>query len=342
VGVLIAALIALIVGVAIAPFISPHLGFLPNPLAGQVQQLEQEVTMLRRQIDEQVAIGVDTPITPEERDALQSEIANLSNERNQLASQVETLSQEVAERQEDLAFVEQDLADRSEEYALLEESFEDLQNQTAIVQARQRGLSSEVDRLTNLVGDLEDANARRAATKDALEHNLDRLLVQIRDSLPLTPSRYAHDQRVADVEMLQERVANANWVTPDLIQDYTSIYLRELEIADQEVYFFARMPVTDRLGYRTQKWAEALMLGNRAVYFRTLDGRNIGIYSNTGTVESPNWAVRENVSRDLQQGIEARIFEARVPGFEDQLQQLAQREVGQEEGTAWQRAFGSL
>ena len=171
---------------------------------------------------------------------------------------------------------------------------------------------------------------------------MDRLLIHVQDSMPLTPDKDSHTVRVADVQAFREKVRNAPWVTPELMQEYTSLYLRELEVSQQEEYFFARMPVLDRFGNRTQKWAEALMLGNRAVYFRSLDGKNVGLYSNIGTAETPRWTVQEIHDRPLREGIQSRVFQARVPGFEEKVQHLAERELAGMEGTAFQRAFSSL
>jgi hypothetical protein len=55
--------------------------------------------------------------------------------------------------------------DKNAEYVTAQEQLEEISNQTAIVQARQTGLVAEVERLTNQVGQLEEANIRSLASK---------------------------------------------------------------------------------------------------------------------------------------------------------------------------------
>ena len=124
---------------------------------------------------------------------------------------------------------------------------------------------------------------------------------------------------------------------------FTSIYLTELEISQAREYFFARVRVTDEFGNNTRKWAECLMLGNWGVHYRTLDGKNIGTFTNRGSAEQANWSFIENLPKNVTAEIEGTIFAARVPGFEEKIQVLAEREHIDLGGqTTFQRIFSSL
>lgn len=84
------------------------------------------------------------------------------------------------------------------------------------------------------------------------------------------------------------------------------------------------------------------MRGNWAVYYRTLDGLNIGSFENIGSPQVPQWGFREGLPLDVQKSIEAHIVNARIPDFESQAQLLAEREIAGENGSVWQRAYSSL
>lgn len=338
-------LIALIIGIVTSPFLADYLAFLPNPLRQEIEQRDaqirqQEITInrLREVADPDDPLAVD----PARLEELQEQILAHTQELEAVNNQLDSARTSLEQQQLELAGVESDLRERNDEIIAAREFLEDLRNETAIVQARQRGLISEVDRLTGYVGELEEANARRLATKEALEHNIDRLIIQVQESIPLTPEKFDHADRLATVRALRERAAQAGWVTPELQNEYTSMYLRELEIAQSSEYFFARIPVTDRFGHRSYKWAECLMRGNWAVYYRTLDGRNIGSFENTGTPETPLWGFKEDLPDDAKSSIEAYIIGARVPDFESQAQLLAERELAGQDGNVWQRTYSSL
>ena len=256
---------------------------------------------------------------------LQNESLVKTQELDAVNGQLESTRATLNTQQGELAKVERDLRERTDEVVAAREFLEELRNETAIVQARQRGLIAEVDRLTGYVGELEEANARRIATKEALEHNIDKLLIQVKESLPLTPEKYSFAKRVAAVEALREKAAQAMWVTPELQNEYTDLHLKENDVARANDYFFARIPVTDRYGHRAETWAECLMRGNRSVYYRTLEGNNIGTYENIGGAETPRWGFKENLPEEMQKSIEAEIVSARVPDFEGQVQAIAER-----------------
>ncbi len=339
-------LIALIIGVVTSPFLSEYLGFLPNPLQAELEQRDQNIARLNSQIQSLQRIaepGAEVVDVSEERLAelireIEARTGELDNISGQLASTRATLDQQ----QRALGDVEREWRERNDEVIAAREFLEELRNETAIVQARQRGLIAEVDRLTGHVGELEEANRRRAATKDTLGHNIDRLLIHVKESIPLTPDKYDYAQRLARVKQLRDQVEQASWVTPELQNEYTSLYLHELDLARADEYFFARVTVADRFGHHEPKWAECLMRGNRAVYYRTLDGANIGSFENIGAPETPRWGFNEGMSDDVKSAIEATIVNARVPDFESQVQLLAERELAGQEGTVWQRTYSSL
>jgi len=84
------------------------------------------------------------------------------------------------------------------------------------------------------------------------------------------------------------------------------------------------------------------MRGNWGVYYRTLDGKNVGVFENLGTVETPRWGLRENLPEETRTGIEAAVIASRVKDFENKVKLLAEREKADQTSTAWQRNYDSL
>lgn len=340
-------LVALLLGIVGGSYLAPMLPAVLNPQASEKEALERQVTNLNQQLNELRELERQgdgkTPISPQEVERLQREIVRLTEEETQLSGRVETLNADVSERQRELDLIQQDISEKNEEFLTAQEKFEELQNETAITQARQKGLVKEVDRLTGFVGELEVANERRKATKGALEHNIDRLLIQVKESLPLTPEKFDHQQRLAKVESLRSRAAQANWVTPELQQDYTNIYLEELAVSQASEYFFARLGVRDEYGNRAFKWAECLMQGNWGVLYRTLDGKNIGVFTDLSNGEGAvRWGYKEDFSKQSVRELEDRIIASRVDDWESKVAILAEKQLAAQEGTSWQRNFESL
>ncbi len=341
--------IVLVAGIYGSPYLYESSGgaipFYYNPDAKKIADLETDNATLTKKVQTLQKIkpedgGVE--ISEARAKELLTEIAAKTEQLNQVTSQLESTNATLQEKQGQLSAVEQQITEKNDEYANAQSVYEDLKNETAIIQARQRGLVSEVDRLTGLVGQLEDANKRRIATKEALEHNIDRLLIQVKESILLTPVKYDHAARLAAVQALRDKSAQSNWVTPELQEEFSTLYLRELEIARSNEYFFAKLTVTDELGTKTAKWAECLMRGNWGVYYRTLDGKNIGAYENLGTSDTPRWGLREGLPVEAQKSIEATVISCRVSDYQDKVQQLAQRELAAQNGTDLQRNFDSL
>jgi hypothetical protein len=337
--------VAFFIGVVNSPFLADYMSFLPNPARDEATKLTAENQRLNQQIQEitRSTTGSETPsMTPEQLDELIKNVNQKQSELDNVVAQLDSTRATLDSQMSELNGVERELRERNDEIISAREFLEELRNETAIVQARQRGLIAEVDRLTGHVGQLEEANVRRVATKDALAHNVDRLVIQVKESIPLAPQKFDYAQRLAAVEQLREKVSAAPWVTPELQNEYTSFYLRELELARANDYFFANVTVTDRFGHKSLKWAECLMRGNWAVYYRTLDGANIGSFENLGTASVPQWGFREDMSEEVQKSIEAHIVSARIPDFESQAQLLAERELADQDGNDWQRTYSSL
>lgn len=338
------AIVALIGGVFLNPYVSGYLP-VPDPRQQQLQTARDDIQALETRLRrfESIQAGPEgAQISPEEVDRLLERQSELTTANTAL----EQANQEFLARQEELklqlATIEEDVEVRRDEARSVQEQLETLRNDTAIQKARQEGLNAEVLRLTEQVGQLEQADARRSATKDALLHNIDRLAVQVREGIPLTPTKYSRDARLQDVLALQSEVQNAKWVTPELLQRYTTLYLRELEIAQAREHFFAKIPTVDRYGSRTEKWAECLMNGNWSVYFRTLDGQDIGIYENTASAGPAVYAFRANLPKEAQVEIEQAVIAHRTEDFERSVQLLAQKGEVIPQPTALQRIFNSL
>lgn len=338
---------ALIIGMLAGPFVSEYVP-IPNPaktevadLQGKNAQLQQQIRQLediRRQQGQEGGVSV----SPEERQKLIDDIQRLTTEKSSLSTELDSVSSQLNQQQATLRTVEQDIADKTAEFVTLQEDYETLENETAIIQARQRGLIAEVERLTGQVGQLDEAHARAVATKESLAHAATRLAIQVKESIPLTPEKYSYEERVAAANELREKIATAQWVTPALLEAYTSLYLKELEISQAQEYFFARIPVTDRFGTPTRKWAECLMQGNWAVRYRTLDGQNTGTFQNIGTAQAPKWGVKEDYTPQAQREIAATIEAARTPNFEQAVAMLLEKEKTQRGGSTLQRNFDSL
>jgi peptidoglycan hydrolase CwlO-like protein len=345
--------ITLLLGVYGSPYLNDSLkdtmGGLPayyNPSAQKIADLETDNATLTKKVQDLQKLPVSgegkVEISPERVIELQSEITSKTEQLNQVTGQLEGTNATLQEKQGQLSGLEQQITEKNEEYANAQSVYEDLRNETSIIQARQRGLVSEVDRLTGLVGELEGANKMRVATKEALEHNIDRLLIQVKESLALTPVKYDHAVRLAAAQDLRDKAAQTNWVTPELQEAYSTLYLRELEIARSNEYFFAKVNVTNDLGIQTAKWAECLMRGNWGVYYRTLDGKNVGVYENLGTSDTPRWGFREGLPTEAQKAVESTVISSRVADYQFKVQQLAQRELAAKDGTEWQRNFEAL
>ena len=341
-----AAVICLVIGIGAGPFLSTKLTFIPNPLASVIADKEGEITRLNETINRMTKIP-DTggaKVSQEKINELLGQQERLTASVNDLTAKETESKGKLDKTTGELEQVRNDLEAKNEEFVKAQDGYEDLQNQTAIVKARQEGLGAEVERLTGLVGTQEEATERARAEKTTLLSNVEKLMIQIKEGMPLTPEKYAHAKRLAAVEDLKSKVELAKYVTPELLNDYTTLYQQELQIAASTAYFFARIPVTSRLGDRELKWAECLMKGNWAVYYRSLDGKNVGSYENmAGPDEVPQYGFRETLPEKIQKQIDAEVMASRGPNAEQELRALAEKQVISE-GTVTpvQRVFNSL
>lgn len=329
-------------GIAGNPYVAESIP-IPNKFLDKIAEQTDEISLLNRKI-------IDlTPNDPDAGRISAEEVARLRQEHDQVSAQLQTVTgqrdattEELLKLQENVTAVENDLEDASEQFVTAAEELEDLRLEHDIVDARHTGLLAENERLTEMVGELEIANDRRGAVQDTLLHSIDQLAIQIDGGSPLTPARYSHSARLERVELLREKVAKAKWVTPQLLSEYTELYIAELGVSSVREYFFASIPVTDNLGIQSNRWAECLMNGNWSVYFRTLDGDHIGSYENTAGGGVPNYEFREELPSNIKSDIQAQIFAARVEDYEAKIEALRSKEAIYESRSQLQRKFSSL
>lgn len=353
-----AVLLALVVGaIGVAagyflwPTLQPRIGLSTNPLQEQYNRWENEVPGLQQKASQlaEIQTQLDQIGGIKDPNELVAEIKRLTDEKAALDKQVSDVQLEAQSVQEQLAKVRQDLAvternldEKLDAYAEADEDYEELLNQISIVRARDNGLRAEVERLEELVGRLEDSNARRVATKEALAHATERLSVTLKEGMVLVPPRFSVQRRTESLANLQEKLKSAQWVTPELLEEFTTLYTDELEIASTRAYFFARIPMEDRFGITHMKWAECVMNGNWSVFYRTLDGANIGTYENVAQSGPPVYEYRAMLPQDVQKSIENTIISARTPDYEAQVLALADRQAELEVKTHFQRVFDSI
>ena len=344
----IAVCVALLVGGIVArPYINDFVAFLPNPQAkaledanGRVKTLEDENRRLK---NIQGASQGQVNISPEEVQKLIKQQEELTVAIRDLTAQQETAQAKVTELQGQVAQVTADLDAKNNDYVAAQQAYEDLTNETSIVRAQRAGLDKEVASLTTKVGELEDANKRRLIQKNALASDLNALEILIKESCPLTPKEFATEDRLAKVQEVKTLLEEAAWVDDAIMNKYNDVVRRELEKASAKIYFFAKVQVADTLGTAETKWAECLMNGNWSVYYRTIDGKNVGVYENAGSPEVPNYVFRQELTEDAQRQVQTLIAVSRTSDFEDRLKFLAGKEAAIYDGeSSIKRIFKSL
>ncbi|GMU91596.1 MAG: hypothetical protein AMXMBFR4_06540 [Candidatus Hydrogenedentota bacterium] len=342
-GGLLVAAIALIVGLVGGAFIGPRVSML-NPSTQELASAQNEIATLKRTIESMRGAqgGTQTQYNQEELDRLIEDINARKTELDSLTQQLTSTSTDLEAKQQELSAINSEIDQKNTEFANAQAALDTTLNQTAITQARRDGLAAEVERLENLVGKLDDADARRMLTKETLESNVEQLLILAREGSPLTPEKYSRDSRVARIQALKDRVTASNWVSPDLLDEYTSLMQQELQIAKSREYFFARLPVVDRFGTRSMAWAECVMNGNWGVYYRTLDGQHIGVYQNTASDGPPQYNFLDFKDAMVAKQVEAEIFASRPPGYEEKLELLAQKQLITDDRSELQKKFDSL
>jgi hypothetical protein len=336
---------ALLLGIIAGPYIANSVSALPNPFEAQLEERDREIEAQKGTIKRLTDATSDPGrplVSAEELDRMITEFERVQSELNESNAELGRVLDQVQEAETTLTLIKNDIDQRNEEYVQAEELYEELQNNTEITRARHEGLLAENERLTEAVGQMEEANIRRQATKDALLHSLDRMIVDINQGMPLTPPRYAHSDRVAKAQDLRAELQSAKWVTPELMNKYTDLQLQQQGIASSREYFFAKVTVHNPLGTREQKWAECLMNGNWSVYYMTIDGQYVGSFENVSATSVPDYQFREDLPENLKAEIRAAIAAARVEGYEDKIAVLREKEKVYETDTDLQRSFSSL
>lgn len=336
------ALVALIIGAALSMFFGEKIP--GNPMAqklseaqSQVETLNGQVTSLNKRINDILSGGGTLPEgTPPPN------IDEMLKQAESLKSEIAASNSELQKLQADLAALQTNVDKATQEYSDVKAAHDELVNDTAVVRLQSEGLAADVKRLQSQVGSLEEAAARAASLKQGLTSDVNKLEILVREGINLTPAKYAHADRLAAVQQLKADLAASTVVTPELLKRYTDLYQKELEIAAAREYFFAKIPVKDRYGVVYQKWAEAVMNGNWSVYFRTLDGQNIGVYERVAGSNPARYEFRQFLPAEIERQVEKEVISARTPGYEERINALAQREVTMQDKSGIQRVFDSL
>ncbi len=342
-------LLLIVVGVAIGivafqVFALPSVPYLPDRAANALEEKDLEIdkrdvdiAQLQRQVDDLTRVsdsGRPAP-SPEELDKLLREIRAAD-------TQLENKQAELSDLDNSLELVRADIEEKSSDFVEAQEALDDLNNEFNLTQAQYEGLDAENRRLTEVVGALEVANARRQATKDTLLHSIDLLNVHVQGGSPLSPERYDHDSRLARVSALHDKVARAKWVNPQLLDEYTGLYLAELGISSSREYFYARIPIHNKVGDTVYRWAECLMNGNWSVYFHTIDGKVVGSYENAAGSGPPRYEFREDLPGGMRSDILDAIKAARPGDFKEKIAVLQQKQKIYETRSRYQTDFDSL
>ncbi len=341
----IAAIIALLIGIVAGPFLQDYLP-LPYPAKTTITSLQNELKQKDDIIKRQNELRDSVPgvrLDPAEIQRLQNELNEVANKMKSAQQEFDALNAKVTERQTTLQAIEADIAAKNEQFVSAQEAYDNLLNETEIIKARQTGLLAEIERLTNQVGQLEEANARSRAIKEAFLIDIDKLIIQIKESLPLTPEKYSLHERLARAESLRQRADSLNWVTPELQREFTQLVQNEIEIGKRQEYFYAKINVKDSLGTPVNKWAECLMKGSWGVYYRTLDGKNIGVFQNLKPEAiTPVWGFQEGLPPNVVAQIEQEISSARPADFEQVVAKLAEKQLSAEPKSTIQKLYSSI
>ncbi len=346
VGILIS-VVLVVVGLAIGlgafPYVAEKIPFLPNPAAVELDEKDTEIAQLKQTIDRLTRSTRDEEtLTQKQVDKLLEDYERVTASLTEAQTQLGAKQDELINLEDSLSLVRADIEEKSNAFVEAQETLDDIRNESAITRARHEGLLAENERLSEVVSGLEVANARRQATKDTLLHNVDLLVVQIQGGSPLAPQRYDYAGRLARVGNLRDKVARAKWVDPQLLDEYTNLYLAELGIASSREYFFARIPIHNQLGSINFKWAECLMNGNWSVYFRTIDGKHLGSYENAAGSGPPRYEFRENLPGGIRSDILDAIKAGRVENYKEKIAVLRQKQKIYDTKSKYQVDFDSL
>ena len=278
---LLTVIVGIAIGGAVLYFVAPIVGILQKPgatggagIAIGDESLKREIENLRRQLDGYNVLGTVDKIKAE-----RDELVKRQQAQGTLAD-LEDKLRDALDKEEEYDALTRDLEGLNEKVASSQEVLEITNTQIAEADSRLGGLRTEIARFEEQVGKLAVADSRRQAVKAALLRDVEQLIVQIRKGIPLAPPEYQKQVRIARAQKIRDELENSNWVRPELLEEYTQLYLEELQMATQENYFIAKIPLMEK-NKEVMKWAECVSIGNRFTYFETLDRKFTGVCRNT-------------------------------------------------------------
>jgi len=287
----------------------------PQVMIGDAD-LRNQINQLQTQLDGYAqAVG-----TVQQAQEIAAELA----ERRQSEGGIEQVRQQVAdmlEKQEKYEELEVYLEEINDAITTANEELTRMRSELQIVAARNEGLKGEVAKFESLVGKLEDANNRRVAVKDAIEESLIQLMVRLKESSPLVHPEFNKEKRIARAEGLQHKLERSNWAYPELIAEFTELFLDELKLNSEQHYFMAKLPIEVK-GETTEQWCECLGLGTWAVYFQTIDRRTVGVFMNTADYGRPKYEFVTELTNTERNQIRAEIERVRPEDFDERVAQL--------------------
>ena len=277
-------ILTVVIGIAIGGaamyFGAPMLNILVKPGADRTvgpmigpEKLQQEIENLNRKLDGYTVLGAVDKIKAE-----QDELRKRQQAQGEMG-ELENKLRDALDKEEEYDALTRDLENLNEKVASSQEAFEMSSRQIAEGDSRLRGLRTEIARFEDQVGKLAVADARRQAVKATLLRDVEQLIVQIQKSIPLVPSEYRKQARIDRARKIRDELESSNWVRPEVLEEYTQLYLEELQMATQENYFIAKLPLVEKKK-EVMKWAECVSIGNRLTYFETLDRKFTGVCRN--------------------------------------------------------------
>jgi len=318
-------ILVVIIGIAIGGaamyFVGPRVGILiipgeadrrTTPVIG-TEQAQRRINELEGQLQKYTVLG-----TPAQIKAEKDELITRQQAQGKMEQVKEKLADAV-EKEEAYNALTLDLENLNASIASAQEDLENTQRQSAEARSRLSGLRTEIAGLEQQVGKLEVADARRQAVKTSLLRDVEQLIIQIRKSIPLVPPEYRKEARLARATKLRDELEQENWVRPELLEEYTQLYLEELGMAAQEEYFLAKIPLMEKKT-PVMKWAECVSIGNRMVYFETLDKQFTGVCRNTNPAGAiPRYQLVVDLPRSEETQIRDIMAQYRPEDYEERI-----------------------
>jgi hypothetical protein len=337
-------ILTVVIGVAIGGaamyFGGPMLNILVKPGADRTvgpmigpEKLQQEIENLNRKLDGYTVLGAVDKIKAE-----QDELRKRQQAQGAMG-ELENKLRDALDKEEEYDALTRDLENLNEKVASSQEAFEMSSRQIAEGDSRLRGLRTEIARFEDQVGKLAVADARRQAVKATLLRDVEQLIVQIQKSIPLVPSEYRKQARIDRARKIRDELESSNWVRPEVLEEYTQLYLEELQMATQENYFIAKLPLVEK-NKEVMKWAECVSIGNRLTYFETLDKKFTGVCRNTNPEGAvPRYELLVDLPRTELMEVRDIMAQFRPEDFEERIRAQLGDEVelvGRRSGAAGQ------